>query len=915
MLFPLRIFSHIIRRHFTFFILLLTATTKLYSQLPNYDSSEIHLPLELHSGSPNSSVTHLELVKPKIGLVLSGGGARGIAQIGVLKALEEAQIPIDFIVGTSIGSIVGGLYASGYSIPELESTIRDIDWKSLLSFTDQADREALLIEKKSITDKSIFSIRFDGLSPVLPRAVSDGQRLTNLINLLMLQSKYRPRKSFDELRIPFRAVTTDLYSGKRVILDKGNLAEAIRASATVPVFYSAVSRDSMALVDGGLLSNLPVDVAKENGCDIVIAVNTTSEFRNRTNITNPLQTLDQVLNVMMARSNLEQAQRANFVITPELKEYSSFDFQVIDSLLMRGYRESKKIIPQIQQYIEKKFRDAALYQFPENDSAEVTIDGIEELPSLQVWQSSQHSCREIYVKMTELYESDKYDQVYASVQHAGERKKYIIHTSPRQIINSIQIIGAQVIPRDSLLAELRGEYYSLLSNLTVRSIRERILDMYRTYGYSLASVDSVWYAPRAQELMLLINEGQIGTIHIEGNTRTNPVVILREFRISPGEVFRYDAARDGLKNITALGLFHQVNLEIEYHSNVPDLIIKVEERSSQLMRFGIRVDNERNAQFAIDARDENLFGSGSEFALSFFGGFQNRLYMISYNSNRLFYTNLLFNLKTYWSFIDLNVYHERVGLPSDEFERINIGTYRRIGYGASFTAGTNVERFGNLTATLKAEQQNIRSIKNELGVDEKQFIVSLQFGTLVDSQDRYPFPRNGIKFNAYYESAQTALGSQIPFAKLYFNYEFFTSSAFSHTIHPRIQFGYADKTLPLAEQFNLGGQRSFYGMRENEFFGRQIFSASMEYRYLLPFQVLFDTYFTARYDIGSTWEVPEQIRFRDLRHGAGVSIALDTPIGPSEFSIGKSFLFTRDLPKTKIVLGPTHLYFSIGVGL
>ncbi|MBI3786869.1 MAG: patatin-like phospholipase family protein, partial [Ignavibacteriales bacterium] len=228
------------------------------------------------------------LKRPKVALVLSGGGARGVAAIGVLKALEKLEIPVDFIAGTSVGSIVGGLYASGYSTQQLQRMVDTTNWNEVLSFNDDARRSDLFLDQKQAKDRSILTVRFEKLQPIIPQSFSTGQRLTNFLNLLALQGIYHPNPSFDNLRIPFRAVTTDLVSGKMIVIDKGDLAEAMRASMSVPLLFSPVARDdSTRLLDGGLISNIPVDVARDWGADIVIAVDVTSPLRPAANLGAP----------------------------------------------------------------------------------------------------------------------------------------------------------------------------------------------------------------------------------------------------------------------------------------------------------------------------------------------------------------------------------------------------------------------------------------------------------------------------------------------------------------------------------------------------------------------------------------------------------------------------------------------------
>ena len=219
----------------------------------------------LKSYFPNL-LSYRSVKRPRVALVLSGGGARAIAAIGVLRVLERNKIPVDLIVGTSMGSVIGGLYAMGYSTEQLQQIIDTTNWEDLLSYTDEARRRDMFLDRKIARDKSVLVLRFEGLQPVIPEAFSTGQRLTNYLNILTLQGIYQPEPSFDNLRIPFRAVTTDLVTGKRIVIDRGDMTEALRASLSVPLLFSSVPRDSMQLLDGGLIDNLPVDVAIAQSC-------------------------------------------------------------------------------------------------------------------------------------------------------------------------------------------------------------------------------------------------------------------------------------------------------------------------------------------------------------------------------------------------------------------------------------------------------------------------------------------------------------------------------------------------------------------------------------------------------------------------------------------------------------------------
>ena len=215
--------------------------------------------------------TLAEQAHPRIGLVLSGGAARGLAHIGVLRALEEQGVHIDAIAGTSMGAVIGGLYASGYSVEELEKLALAIDWRQALSdaplrddvpFRRKQDDRDFLVKQK-------LSFRDDG-SLGLPLGVIQGQNLALLLESLLVHTS--DTRDFDRLAIPFRAVATDISTGEKVVFRKGHLPQAIRASMSIPAVFAPVEVDGQLLVDGGMVDNIPVDVAREMGVDLVITV-------------------------------------------------------------------------------------------------------------------------------------------------------------------------------------------------------------------------------------------------------------------------------------------------------------------------------------------------------------------------------------------------------------------------------------------------------------------------------------------------------------------------------------------------------------------------------------------------------------------------------------------------------------------
>jgi NTE family protein len=188
----------------------------------------------------------------------------------------------------------------------------------------------------------------------------------------------------------------------------------------------------------------------------------------------------------------------------------------------------------------------------------------------------------------------------------------------------------------------------------------------------------------------------------------------------------------------------------------------------------------------------------------------------------------------------------------------------------------------------------------------------LRFELFIDSQNKYPYPDEGFLINGFYETAQKNLGGDVGFTKLFLDYKAIFSFNSIHTLTPRFKIGFADETLPLSQQFSLGGHDSFFGYRDYEQRGRQVFTSSIEYRAKMPFKLYFDTYLKFRYDLGNIWEQREEIKFKDLRHGIGATLSLDTPIGPADFSVGKSFIVKESFPNNIVSWGPTTFYFTIG---
>jgi NTE family protein len=290
-------------------------------------------------------------VRPRICLVLSGGGARGMAHIGVLKVLEDLKIPIDCIAGTSMGAIVGGLYASGMTAAQIDSTMRSVDWQE--AFRDAPPRRDLAFRRKQ--DDRNFLVKLPlGLKHgkvLLPKGFIQGQKLQETLRQLTLP--FSNTTDFDLLPTPFRAVATDLETGNAVLMDKGDLAIAMRASMSAPGVFAPVELNGRLLVDGGLAENLPINVARAMHADILIVSDVSFPLQPRAALDSALSISNQMLAILVRKDS--DRQRAtlgpqDILIEPNLGSATATDFTAPSYVIGRGEDAARNAVTQLSAY-------------------------------------------------------------------------------------------------------------------------------------------------------------------------------------------------------------------------------------------------------------------------------------------------------------------------------------------------------------------------------------------------------------------------------------------------------------------------------------------------------------------------------------------------------------------------------------
>ena len=285
----------------------------------------------------NADASAQDPVRARIGLVLSGGGARGAAHVGVLKTLEEMRVPVDAVVGTSMGAVVGGLYASGMSAAEIEKLISSIDWQD--AFRDRPSRKDLAYRRKQ--DDRDFPVRLPlglkGGKFLYPRGLIQGQKLNQMLRLQTLPVSQV--ESFDDLPIAFRAVAADVETGATVVLDHGDLATAMRASMSAPGVFEPVEIDKRVLVDGGLAENLPADIARAMHVDVLIVSDVSFPLQKRDTLLSPLDVSNQMVAILIQRETKRQRAtltERDVVIEPLLGGMTSFDFRNVEEAISSG---------------------------------------------------------------------------------------------------------------------------------------------------------------------------------------------------------------------------------------------------------------------------------------------------------------------------------------------------------------------------------------------------------------------------------------------------------------------------------------------------------------------------------------------------------------------------------------------------
>ena len=495
------------------------------------------------------------------------------------------------------------------------------------------------------------------------------------------------------------------------------------------------------------------------------------------------------------------------VITPQLNNHLATDFKNINAIIVSGYESAKKRITGLKKYLDslasKREIDSLL--FFKNLTIGKNSTGLEKHFFKKLDDERNFSNLDLVIYLDSLLSTGDYKNVKAEITTLKKGNTELkIFADKNKTINNIAITGDEETDFKYIkqtLSELIGKPYNakkLLSKLI------EVTNYYRKKGLVFTEIKDVHFNKENGYLYLNIDEGKISNFNITGNTNTNKNIVLREFELDKNGDLTYEELEKGLNNLRNTNLFQNIVITNSNHNNKNSLNIKLNDKPSSILRFGFRVDNENKSQFSFDIRDDNLMGTGTE--LGFLVSFSNRIksYILEHRANRIFNTYLTYNINLFYKFNDIFSYKNDPIISETRFSRSIKGEYRQIFYGGSLTIGTQVKKFGNVTLTGKYETDEIKNKSGNSVTPSRDKLVSFKLRSIVDTQDKYPYPTKGVYFNGYYETGQSILGGELSYVKAVFDYKSYFSFGESHTIFPRVKIGFGDNTLPLSQQYSLG---------------------------------------------------------------------------------------------------------------
>jgi predicted acylesterase/phospholipase RssA len=809
-----------------------------------------------------------------VALILSGGGARGFSQIGVLKALDEAGIKPRLIVAASMGSIVGSLYAAGYSPDSIYSFVKSIDWNDVFSNTSQ--REQLLVSQKNENLNYLLELHFDKhFKIVWPNALSYGQAFYQYLVPKLAVAQYRASESFDSLDIPLRIVATDIIAGRMVVFSKGDIVSAVRASSGLPLIFSPVEYNGTLLMDGGMSANIPVEpVIEENSGYYIIAVDATSSLWSKEELNSPVRLVDQLVAIGISKQKAIERALAQTVITPKLEHYKSTDFSKIDSIVARGYAAAKNEIDKIKNDISSDSATKAAAARNDDffcapfrwNSIDIGLCGLLDSFSLRTWGRGDTVSRDsIDSKVCFFLKHKGYPFARITSILRGGDYPVDIAVEPGRIKN-IVIEGNEVTSPNLILAAIPLKVWDVLTESRISK-----------------TINSLYALGLFKNVNVAMDSSQ--TLHIK-------VEEMEFWRMKAG--MRYDEFHLGEGYVQPA----YVNL---FGSGLSAILH---------LQYGLRRE-----QYSFELTNNNIFSPA----------IAQKLQLKCYISREIIRKESESRDTTDTTGI---LYKTTIDEQSLRKAGIMFVAGVQIGRFAMLDGGIRIERFRR---TLSEQ-----SVFNDPYKDFEQGVPYFLLRTTIDNLDKYPFPEKGQKHYISMGGANKNIGASESFFKIEASSSQYYTIARRHTFSPQLKFLWASDSLPDAERAYVGGAMPeenysetcvynympFFGLAQRALSGDIALLLRGNYRFMLKQKL----YFTLTFDWGYAWTWNRQWAW-DTRGfstakniysefidkapvGIGVGIAYNSLIGPIRFSWGR-LLRNRFASELNIKSG-NQLYLSIG---
>jgi predicted acylesterase/phospholipase RssA len=804
-------------------------------------------------------------------VVLSGGGARGIAQIGVLKALDNAGIRPRLVVATSMGAIIGSLYAAGYCPDSIAAFARHVDWDHI--FANSVKRNNQLVSQKNEAVKYLIELRLDrDFNIVFPNSISFGQSFYDYLIPRLGPMQYRATTSFDSLPTPLRIITTDILTGRCVILSKGNLVSSVRASCGLPLAFSPVDFDTMLLMDGGITGNIPVEPALSvHPDDYIIAVDVTSSLWDKEDLNNPVRLVDQIISIGIGKQKSVEKHLASIVITPDLGDFQNTDYSKIDSLINLGYEAASKVIDKI-----KSDLDASEPTAPANAPVAEAIKAPIRCTGIAATLARPLELCFDSVASNEALSSAR----LCAVAHGFFGSHGLPFARIVSIVRHDNGAGVAIDPGIVKSVEFTG------NALTSRAVLSSAIPIKQGDTLKTNSAALAISALYATELFKNVN------LQFDSSGAVRIAVDEKEFwRVRIG------------------GRFDEYHLLEGFFQPAYTNVLGWGASALMHLQYG-----PRREKYAIEFLENLPFSSF----------FANKLQLEAYDSRENIVT-------TNETAVDTTQSEFATSISEQSLQRAGLLLLAgaQMGKSVLVDGGIRIERFRHYSSS---EQSLLRDPFNNF----EQGMQYLMLRTTIDDLDKFPFPENGQKHYISIGGAHDILGGSAHFMKFEASASRYFTWNKIHTFFPQVQLVWASDTLPDAERAYIGGAvpeekykeigvydyLSFFGMSPRALSGDVALLVHGNYRLKLRKSL----FLTCSLDWGYAWAWDKKwaidggslanlkTAYREFTAqapvGIGIGIAYDWLIGPIRIAWGR--LLENHFPAEMNIPTENQFYFSIG---